>query len=51
MSRPCGFGRMGPRGFDTAVHLLGSDQKVNVIAFVTFVWVHVPILALPTAAG
>lgn len=35
------------RGFHTTKHALGRDQKVDVIHFVTFGWVHAPSVACP----
>jgi len=45
------FSRMGLRGFNTAKYILGGYQKVDVIHFIAFGWVHASSLAcsLPIA--
>ena len=45
------FRRVGSRSFNTAKHLLRRDQKVDVIHFVTFLWVHALSLACPPSTA
>ena len=45
------FSGVCQRGFHTTKHALGCDQKVDVIHFVAFRWVHAPSVACPCSTA